>query len=205
MATAYPYLNVDGYGLVRFDFIGTAGVGHAQCELAFHNTSGVLVNPGDANTIQSAFGTNVMPIISTLVTLQSVQVVEVMGGVVQEFISTNAPVSGGQSGALLPPNVCMLIKKQTGLLGKANRGRMYLPGASESLVVDPATISVAHLATIQTAMTAFYTAMVAAHFQPFLIKKTSNPLLFHAVALTGFLPEALFASQRRRLRKAAHH
>lgn len=203
--TSYPYLNVDGYGLVRFNFIGTDGTNHAQCEMGFYNTSGVEADPGDANTLQALFGTNIMPILSNLITLSSVQVTEFNSGVTTDFISTNAPVAGGQSGALLPSNVCILVKKLTGLLGKENRGRMYLPGVSESLVVSPSAISVAHLATIQAALNTWYTAMVADHFQPYIHRKTSVPADFHSVAITSFLPESLFATQRRRLRKAAHH
>jgi hypothetical protein len=204
-STPYQYLTtVAGNAEAKLDFTGTTGTGHAQIEFAYISQGLTPSAAADANTWFTVFNTNLGPYISDLVTFSKVEIVLWDGTNFQEAISTHAPVIGGQTGALLPPNVAMLMKKKTAGLGKQNRGRVYLPGVSESLLSAPDTISTTNWNLMNTAATAFFNALIADELQPNIRRKTQNPALNHQINCNGFMFEQLLATQRRRLRKAAH-
>jgi hypothetical protein len=204
---SYQYLAVTGgFGLAKVNFTGTTGTDHAQIEFAYKSTP--IIGPAhaqaDANTWNTILQTWLLTWISDLVEMTGVDIVLNNGTSIVEASSNNGSMFGREAGALLPPNVCILMRKQSGLLGKENRGRVYLPGVSESLVDTPSTISHAHLVAMQADMDSMFAALVAAELLPYLIRKTNVPLDNYSVPLTNFLVENLFATQRRRLRKASH-
>lgn len=60
-----------------------------------------------------------------------------------------------------PPAVAVVVRKKTPFAGKANRGRMYLPGALESEIDENGELSSSYLGDVQTAVTAFLAALIA--------------------------------------------
>lgn len=75
-------------------------------------------------------------------------------------VGVGAAVAGTFSGADLPPQVAVLIKKNTGIGGKKNRGRIYVPWQVPGSVVDErGTILAANVTAIQSNFTALLLQM----------------------------------------------
>ncbi len=68
------------------------------------------------------------------------------------YQATSTFVGPGTS-APLPQNCAYLIHKRTGLAGRRNRGRLYLPGPGEDAVDAVGGISSANVAAVQTRAT----------------------------------------------------
>lgn len=81
------------------------------------------------------FETNIIPLMSPTVTLNSVKVIDL-----DTVISPTAessfglPANGGQSGASLPNNVACVVTKRTMFRGRSFRGRIYHFGIPETSV-----------------------------------------------------------------------
>lgn len=110
-------------------------------------------------------------------------------------LSVNNP--GALGGAVAPPQVATLIGKSTGLAGRANRGRMYVPGVLDADVNDDGTFTTVRLNGLQAAANTFLgdldtleVPMVILHNDPADTPTTVNQLNVSAKV----------ATQRRRLR-----
>lgn len=57
--------------------------------------------------------------------------------------------TGANSGEQLPPQVCPLVSWRTGLIGRRNRGRSYLPAPPEN-IQDAGALTTGFLESIQT-------------------------------------------------------
>lgn len=109
---------------------------------------------------------------------------------------------GVDAGALPPPNCAVLVRKITGLGGRKQRGRAYIPGVSSfSASLDSAgNFSSGDAAEITTAVGNFFTGIDT------LFETTSvAPVLLHSdstppTTIAAFSCEPKLATQRRRLR-----
>lgn len=104
-----------------------------------------------------------------------------------------------------PTNTAVLVQKRTGVAGRNQRGRMYIPPTvvSEANVDTVGVIASTPLGVMQTAWDAFWTALVADDFPPQLLHGGTKANPTHAPAPTPiiqFLVEPMVATQRRRLR-----
>lgn len=105
--------------------------------------------------------------------------------------------AGDRSGALAPPNTCLLIKLTTGLRGRANRGRNYWPGQlNDGDVGDDGTIEASRLADLQATFGDFINQLVTAGWAMTILHRDGSP----ASTVTGGEVEPKVATQRRRLR-----
>jgi hypothetical protein len=94
------------------------------------------------------------------------------------------------------PNVAVLVKKLTGVAGRQNRGRVYVPGALSGNVDSIGVLSSTAVDAWQTAFDSWFTDMVAVDMDPII-----NHADLSAVTLvTSFEVQSLTATQRRRLR-----
>jgi len=110
--------------------------------------------------------------------------------------------TGTDSAFPLPPNVAVLIKKNTASGGRRNRGRMYLPGIGLTGDVTPAGVLGGTLAAdISTAMELWRADLLAAANTGPL-----TPVILHSevpslpTVVTQLSCEPKVATQRRRLR-----
>lgn len=96
-----------------------------------------------------------------------------------------------------PPNVAALVKLTTGLTGRANRGRLYLPGVLMDADVDAnGQIATGARNNIQSIFTGLGTLLGAASINLVILHSTvGTPTL-----VTGGSAESVAATQRRRLR-----
>lgn len=68
--------------------------------------------------------------------------------------SSIVPVVGTVSGVNVPQNTAFLVRKQTTLGGRRNRGRMYIPGVPESWVTGAGVVPIANVGNVNTACAA---------------------------------------------------
>lgn len=110
-----------------------------------------------------------------------------------------ANIAGTQSGAALPPNCAMLVKKVTARGGRKGRGRMFVPpiATPESNVDTLGLMSSATVTTIQAAWSSAINAEIASDYPPRLLHET---LVDTPDAITGLIVSGQIATQRRRMR-----
>jgi hypothetical protein len=127
-------------------------------------------------------------------------------GVIVQATTTHAAVLGGESSNPVSPAVSLLFHKGTGLVGRENRGRMYLPYLGTNLLYQPDQISAGNAVAINTSIENWLSDLNGSSeaILPMLIRKTDNPADNYSVAVSAITCETLLATQRRRQRKAAH-
>lgn len=106
------------------------------------------------------------------------------------------PVNGGEAVQATPPNVAYLVKKATGIGGRQNRGRMYIPGATEADIDNGGNISTSQYNTIQTDVNAFLAALDALEAEMVILHNSSSD----PTTVTRLDLDSRVATQRRRLR-----
>lgn len=112
----------------------------------------------------------------------------------------SAEVFPNTAGALTvstaPPQVAILIKKVTGLGGREGRGRMYMPGYSETNINGDGSLGSTPLADLQTQADAFYTALQTGDLQMVLLHNSATV----PTDVLSLQVDSRVATQRRRLR-----
>lgn len=165
-----------------------------------------------ANAIQDAFADIWQPQLDSNVTIGPTSVLVGLGtsiGMVSD--STIANVAGTNAAASPPANTAMLMKKTTGVSGRANRGRMYLPWFGDEATVDEGgTIAGASVTAAQTRATAWLARLTTDNY-PLIIANRVYDLPWDNPArqltavnggplVTAVVVQALCGTQRRRMR-----
>jgi hypothetical protein len=126
-----------------------------KCANVFYVTVSATVTDTLLDTIGAAVKSwwvaNVLPSMTPDVTLNSITVtdVSVAGGLGIEY-TTGLPITGTNSGGILPNNVTLAVKLTTGFAGRSNRGRQYLIGLpANDLTSDGQHISTATASAIK--------------------------------------------------------
>lgn len=137
------------------------------------------------------------------------------GGLFRYDSIVGVGTEASQSGAPMPPQVCVLVKKVTALAGRQFRGRMYLlPPGSSHVTANADSIAPTSVTVVQDAMDAFLlgagTGDPDEDFSWQLLhgkkKLPGDPPGEPSGAapaptfITGFVAEAKLATQRGRLR-----
>lgn len=112
--------------------------------------------------------------------------------------SNAAPFQFTGSMSALPQNCAYLIKKITGVGGRRNRGRMYVPGVPENVVDAAGNLLAAEIDAIQGMLGTWFTALQA-------ITALGDPVILHnnsstPTPITSFQCDPRIATQRRRMR-----
>lgn len=117
-------------------------------------------------------------------------------GIESAFLATN--VVGSVLPNVMPPNVAVLISKNSGLGGRDNRGRMYWPpmAFNETVISNAGVISTAELNAEQTKWTNLFTAMLAGDYPMVIFHSDGSP----STLVSGVVLSNIVATQRRRLR-----
>ncbi len=115
------------------------------------------------------------------------------------FGTTTANWVGQATGPEFLPGAAYLIKESTGVRGRANRGRIYLPFLGEGQAVDGSTNSGA-VAALNTAWAAFLTAMTTATDFPVIASydRKHSGVGAHSTLITSYAAEIIQGTQRRR-------
>jgi hypothetical protein len=115
-----------------------------------------------------------------------------------EVLSTTLSIPGVLADNPAPPNTCALVKLGSGLVGKRNRGRVYLPGMlTDDDVNDSGGIDSAAVTSIQGTFEALGDALnVVLAATVILHSDVGTPTLVTTAQVQG-----VAATQRRRLRR----
>lgn len=114
--------------------------------------------------------------------------------------STGAGVGTGGSGAT-PQNVAWLVQKRSGLIGRKNRGRCYIPGIQDSSVDETGGITLAIRNARQIASQDFRLAVEALPTFVGLSILHSLGDATQPTLITALTVDQQVATQRRRLRR----
>ena len=189
-----------GYALLKFVF---TLVGDTEEMIT---TIGVETPATDAATrliaVNDAFDNwndNVLPRQSNQYSLNRVD--GVFGDAAGDTVvsSTFSPAPGHDTDQAVPQNTSVLVRKLTGVGGRANRGRMYVPGVTVPDVTAQGTLNPTPLANWGTAFNNFLLGLESS-------AQTNRAVVFHSNgALAPTIVQSLavqprLATQRRRLR-----
>lgn len=165
-----------------------------------------------ANDFQTHFNARFGPNFDTECTIQKPLVSEGNGSnVPHQAVGAGAAINGSNTDPVPPSQVALLLKKNTGLGGKKNRGRSYFPWFVSSLnVSETGVVSNAEIVAIQALATAFLADLVTAGIpmaianrvmvltppdtRPHVTEIHGGPMV------TSYVVEPVVATQRRRLR-----
>lgn len=112
---------------------------------------------------------------------------------------TASPENGTQAATAYPPNVAILVRKNTNAGGRRGRGRLYFPGAPESSAGSDGQLDSTYRSTCQTALNALLVELEDG-------APTDAAVVFHDTApftpttITSYEVQQYVATQRRRLR-----
>lgn len=183
------------FGQVTFVFAGSGVPTGAVTTHGFHNPTGKTAG-FCASQFSSWFRTHIMP--------NLVQNVDLVRTIVKLGPNDVGPIGidttvqgGGILTAQSAPQVAFLIRKVTGLGGRRNRGRMYLPAVAEADVTQAGLISSGVVTALNADFAAYWTAADVGDLTPAILHSNAQV----PTPITAFVCDATAATQRRRLRR----
>jgi hypothetical protein len=190
-----PYPDLTGVIEYHIENVGDPGL--------YVSTVGVALDAdldtGDMEAIAAGFTSFLTPELSSAYVFQGITARWRNGGVDKEA-EESVGDPGGRSGDVLVQNTSILVKKLTGIAGRANRGRNYWPGF---LNMDDTngigTIDSSRVTALQSAFDDWFDNLAT------VITNVNNVVIQHAdfsavTVVTSVLVESTCATQRRRLR-----
>lgn len=187
----------DGYALVTLKFRMGAAAHEALVVFGAVNGAGsVQTDAVDwANNVQQ----NLLPFMGDSTVFESASLI---AREATDYLTGYWAINdnGGKAEQSLPPNCALLVKKITGVMGRANQGRMYLPGCLDTDTSNSGILDSDYAAEVQAGLDAFLTStepMYIFHRDPLNPSDYDHapPTLVNVLAL-----QATIATQRRRLR-----
>jgi len=113
------------------------------------------------------------------------------------IVSSTGAVGGTATGGAAVPQAAYLVRKIAAVGGRANTGRMYLPGVSESKVDGAGTVDSTFRNGRQTEMNTFLDDLGAADIGFVILHANGST----PTDVTALLFEGKIATQRRRLKR----
>lgn len=120
----------------------------------------------------------------------------------QSLLPVNA--DGNASGDAGYAGAALLIQKNTGLGGRSNRGRMYLPGIAEAAIDEGGVVESGYLSSAQTVATQFLNELSAPDSSPHI---QSPMVVLHSSGseappqVLSLVVSSVMATQRNRQRR----
>lgn len=182
--------------------------GAVRCDIRYQLTSGqhvqnvVFVAKSEtatffemADRLRSDWVGNIMPFLTSNVVLREVQLTDFSGPDGETWVVTD-DTPGGSSSAPMPPNVAIALSWRTGLTGRSNRGRTFLPGIGEDKV-DGGGIIVASFVTALVSAGEGLLVALGLDDIPLVVASRKNGT---GTAVTTCTVDNIVDTQRRRLR-----
>lgn len=119
------------------------------------------------------------------------------------FVSNSAPIVGTSSGTCTTPNTAVMIEKQTGRPGRAGRGRMFMPGVSETFISPNGDLSGAILTQFGISLAAVYAFQTAGAsiFDDVLLYHQDDNVDPTPTIVNSYVANARVSSQAKRFRR----
>lgn len=183
-----------GYAQVTHNFV-TSGIGRRAAITYGVQLEGTDFGETRAANLYTAFQTEVMPQLTTNLLHAGVTIKygPTATGAFFEHAGTGV---GGKSGEGMSPNNAYLVRKRTALGGRANRGRLYLPGVDENNVNEAGQVGDTASGLIQDAIDDWEAALETIEM-PMVILHTGSG---DPTPVTSLIVDNTLATQRRRLR-----
>lgn len=183
------YIIPPGFSRISFDYAAVSTVGSKP-------SWGVGVSIGPDNDVLLAavsWAVDVLrPITSNAFRIDRVQMRNDI-----EMVEELTTITGSVTGPHGPPSNAALISLSTGLIGRANRGRVYLPGVlPEADLGSDGVIAGARVTAINNAFGELMTDLVALGAEPVILHSASSD----PTPVNAWQTQAISATQRRRLR-----
>lgn len=188
--TGYTELSIE-YGIP-----GDAGPAYTVLGLQPPGATSISTQASDIDTILDT-SPGLKQYINTAVTIDRFTLRFTSSPGVTEILVTEAGYAGLQTGDPSPPQVAVLVQKSTGLSGRKNRGRMYLPGPVDAGVESSGLLTTTYLAQLQSAVDAFGDDLSTAGYAPVVLHTEAADT---PTPINEFVVVRKVATQRRRLR-----
>jgi hypothetical protein len=167
------------------------------------------------NVIQSAYDTAMV----NCVNAYAITGLHYFGSIVTDWSTSSgltildggSNLGGGSYSVATPSQVCILQSLHIAQRYKGGHGRMYwpLPGSNAAITDTPNATAVANLATTYTTLLTAMAAVSSGSGGPFVqyvYRHRNSALLASLQLVSSFTVQPnLYATQRRRIRKVAHH
>lgn len=190
----------DGYGQVTHHFALTGSAKSMSWSHGYQWT-GAGDAPAHAEAIQEAATATTGPYHADHMVLdwtyEGTSTIENQDGVMALGVSPVA-IAGSNMGAAAAPNISILLKKVTGIGGRKNQGRAFVPPCfpGENVISTTGTIDSGTLDSMVGFYSSYMNDLTDADIVSVIFHTDSTtPTLFH-----GLLPQTMVATQRRRLR-----
>lgn len=131
-------------------------------------------------------------------------------GLSNDSTLTFTPVAGAFTGGQLPPQVSGLLSLKIAVRYRGGHGRVYLPYIDRSALTGVNQLSTTVLTGLNTSWPTYTAALNAISsanggpLVPVIYKFRNDVTRAHVWIVTAMVPNALIATQRRRVRKVAH-
>jgi hypothetical protein len=163
----------------------------AICTMGFEKPDGF--SHSAATALSDTWKANVVPWLTANVQYVGLRVSEAAGTLDEVSESQH----GAAGSAAAPPNICGLVKKVTGVPGKKNRGRMYLPGIPKAELNELGFLSSAQLSGLQSSLNDWMGDLITADWVPVVLHALAG---VSPTTITSLQLQQQCATQRGRLR-----
>lgn len=151
----------DEEGEWTFHYAGVAPAGDVVVTIGFHCDDPSSYDQNSNDDVSDEWKVVVASTLCSQMTYTRLTTLINTSGTVKQF-ETIANQPGGLTGnTMLPLNSAVVVKKQTGLAGRRNRGRIYLPGIPEDAVDDSGNVLGSFLTTINSKLNTFQANCIA--------------------------------------------
>jgi hypothetical protein len=206
---------IDGNdGELTIDYAG-AGLPHgANTVIGIHKTTAAALNQSDCDYLALRWSLRITELLSSSVSQVSATLKCGPNETGPSFLSTT--VQAGLATAMGASAPSVLVRKNTALGGRRGRGRIYLPGISESNIDPGGYLNGTYLASVQSNFVSLMTDWLTINCVPTvthsanLIDNPSPPpfqipdptwVPIGPTVVTSFSVQAQVATQRRRQRR----
>lgn len=151
-----------------------------------------------ANTFQNIYAQTIGGQIDSSVSISQTRALIGQDGEPLVGVATQFDV-GGASRESAAPALAALVHLNTGLGGRRNRGRKFLPWAvSDSNVTENGTLQTAAVTALQTAVSAFQTELADEGWQAVILHGSGVTSVPDPTPVTSMVVDGVISTQRRR-------
>lgn len=186
---AMPQLVIPGAALLRLIWT-RGGAAHAVNVIGVINDGPVAINQTLANTLGTAVkagftSSGMDDFISTTYALAQVGIRDINVANQAEFLDTGGAVAGSDAGQALPPQIALVITLRTALAGPRFRGRVYLPGWTETVNDAAGLCTSAAAEGGRLFIASIYNALVASGMELAVLSRPRDADLLHVPPITA--------------------
>jgi hypothetical protein len=190
-----------GFGQANIRFTGSSAPFGSEITFGFeHATAGPTDPIIAAEAIADEFSPQVMPQLCNTLVLAEVYV-KYGPNATGPSASAFRNILGTQTEPSVPPNLSILVRKNTTGGGRRGRGRFYIPGAPEFQINASGNLSTAYLNSVQTALDVWYLGMVNDGIAPVVLHSAGISSTPAPTPVLSLVAQALAGTQRDRMRR----